>query len=139
MATASNRQHPLHSCRPVCEVEGRQGSGWGSQDLDSDGEHALPERRPPCPPSETLAEFGTYRFIEAHQKQHSVEVMCRVLGVARSGYYEWLREPVSKRGQEDARLLRLIRASFNASHGISGPHAFFLTFVKPGRHAANIE
>ena len=40
----------------------------------------------------------TYRFVEAHQKQHSVEVMCRVLGVARSGYYEWLREPVSKRG-----------------------------------------
>ena len=81
----------------------------------------------------------TYRFIEAHQKQHKVEVMCRVLRVARSGYYEWLREPVSKRGQEDARLLRLIRASFNASHGIYGAHASFLTFVKPGRHAANIE
>jgi hypothetical protein len=33
---------------------------WSSQDLvDSDGEHALPERRPPCPPSETLAESGT--------------------------------------------------------------------------------
>ena len=52
--------------------------------------------------------------------------MCRVLGVARSGYYEWLREPVSKRGQDDARLLRLIRASFNASHGIYGAPRVFL-------------
>jgi len=50
----------------------------------------------------------TYRFIEAHKNK--VEVMCRVLGVARNGYYEWLREHVSKRGQEQVRLLRLIRA-----------------------------
>ena len=74
----------------------------------------------------------TYRFIEAHQKQYSVEVMCRVLGVARSGYYEWLREPVSKRGQEDARLLRLIRASFNASHGIYGAPRVFLDLREAG-------
>jgi putative transposase len=73
-----------------------------------------------------------YRFIEAHQKQHSVEMMCRVLGVARSGYYEWLREPVSKRGQEDARLLRLIRASFNASHGIYGAPRVFLDLREAG-------
>ena len=74
----------------------------------------------------------TYRFIEAHQKRYSVEVMCRVLGVARSGYYEWLREPVSKRGQEDARLLRLIRASFNASHGIYGAPRVFLDLREAG-------
>ena len=68
----------------------------------------------------------TYKFIEAHQKQYSVEVMCRVLGVARSGYYAWLREPISKRNQEDARLLRLIRASFDASHDIYGAPRVFL-------------
>ena len=73
-----------------------------------------------------------YKFIEAHQKQHKVEMMCRVLGVARSGYYEWLREPVSKRGQEDARLLRLIRASFNASHGIYGAPRVFLDLREAG-------
>jgi len=31
--------------------------------------------------------------------------MCRVLGVAPSGYYEWLQEPLSNRAREDARLL----------------------------------
>lgn len=74
----------------------------------------------------------TYKFIEAHQKQYSVEVMCRVLGVARSGYYAWLREPISKRGQEDARLLKLIRASFNASHGIYGAPRVFLDLREAG-------
>lgn len=73
-----------------------------------------------------------YKFIEAHREQHGVEVMCRVLGVARSGYYAWLREPVSKRGQEDARLLRLIRASFNASHGIYGAPRVFLDLREAG-------
>jgi putative transposase len=63
----------------------------------------------------------TYEFIKAHRNQFSVQEMCRVLEVAPSGYYDWLKQPVSNRAQEDARLLRLIRASYAASHGISGP------------------
>ncbi len=39
----------------------------------------------------------TYQFIEAHSHQFPVQVMCRVLGVAPSGYYEWLKHPISKR------------------------------------------
>jgi len=46
--------------------------------------------------------------------------MCPLLGVARAGYYAWLDHPISDRGQEDARLLQLIRTSFIASHGIYG-------------------
>jgi putative transposase len=61
-----------------------------------------------------------YRFMEAHHEEFSVQTMCRVLGVARAGYYDWLKHPISNRAQEDARLLRLIRASFVASHGIYG-------------------
>lgn len=61
-----------------------------------------------------------YKFIEAHSDEHSVEFMCRLLGVARAGYYAWLQKPISDRVQEDARLLKLIRASFIASHGIYG-------------------
>jgi len=59
-----------------------------------------------------------YEFIKAHQHQFSVEIMCPLLEVTRSGYYKWLKNPVSKRAQEDARLLRLIRASFVASQGV---------------------
>ena len=49
---------------------------------------------------------------------YSVQAKCRVPAVAPSGYYKWLQQPVSRRSQEDARLLRLIRALFVAGHGI---------------------
>jgi len=58
--------------------------------------------------------------------------MCRVLAVAPSGYYEWLQQPISNRAQEDARLLRLIRASFVASHGIYGAPRVFLDLREAG-------
>lgn len=61
-----------------------------------------------------------YKFIEAHSQEFSIKTMCRLLGVARAGYYAWLNNPVSDRAQEDARMLKLIRASFVASHGIYG-------------------
>ena len=73
-----------------------------------------------------------YKFMDAHRDQYSVEMMCRVLGVARSGFYDWLKEPLSNRAQEDARLLRLIRASFAASHGIYGAPRVFLDLREAG-------
>jgi putative transposase len=63
---------------------------------------------------------SAYEFIKAHRDRYSVQMMCRVLEVAQSGYYDWLLQPISNRAQEDARLLRLIRASFVASQGIYG-------------------
>src|SRR6185436_9602238 len=73
-----------------------------------------------------------YAFIKANRKQHSVQEMCRVLGVAPSGYYDWLKQPLSDRAREDARLLRLIRASFVASHGIYGAPRVFLDLREAG-------
>ena len=57
---------------------------------------------------------------------------CRVLGVAPSGYYEWIAHPISNRAQEDVRLLRLIRSSFTASHGIYGAPRVFLDLREAG-------
>ena len=59
----------------------------------------------------------TYEFIKAHRDRYSVQALCRILDVAPSGYYEWLKQPLSNRAQEDARLLRLIRASFSGEPG----------------------
>ena len=74
----------------------------------------------------------TYEFIKANRDKHSVEAMCRILEVAPSGYYDWLKQPISYRGQEDARLLRLIRAWFVASHGIYGAPRVFLDLREAG-------
>lgn len=47
-----------------------------------------------------------YGFIKANRGQYSVQLMCRVLEVAPSGYYAWLQQPLSNHAQADARLLR---------------------------------
>jgi hypothetical protein len=52
-----------------------------------------------------------YKFIESNRREFSVEAMCKILEVTPSGYYEWLKKPISDRAMEDARLVRLIRAS----------------------------
>ncbi len=46
--------------------------------------------------------------------------MCRVFRLHRSGFYAWLRQPLSARSQEDQRLLTLIKASYVASGGTYG-------------------
>jgi putative transposase len=75
---------------------------------------------------------STYEFIKTNRDKFSVQTMCRVLGVGPSGYYEWLTHPISNRAQEDARLLRLIRASFTASQGIYGVPRVFLDLREAG-------
>ena len=75
---------------------------------------------------------STYEFIKAHRDRYSVQMLCRVLEVAVSGYYDWLTQPISDHAQEDARLLRLIRASFIASHGIYGAPRVFLDLREAG-------
>lgn len=61
-----------------------------------------------------------YRCIQAHRGQYSLGLMCRVLGVSRSGYYAWrTRRPAPKR-QADAALVRTIRELHAASHGRYG-------------------
>ncbi len=59
-------------------------------------------------------------------------MMCRVLEVAPSGHYEWVLQPISNRAQENARLLRLIRASFAASDGVYGAPRVFLDLREAG-------
>jgi hypothetical protein len=34
-----------------------------------------------------------YAFIKAHRREFDTAVLCRLLDVSRSGFYEWLRTP----------------------------------------------
>jgi len=58
--------------------------------------------------------------------------MCRVLKVARSGFYQWLHRPLSNRAIEDQRLLVLIRTSYAASSGVYGAPRIFLDLREVG-------
>ena len=73
-----------------------------------------------------------YKFIDAHRAQYSVKLMCHVLEVTRAGFYAWCKKPLSNRSLEDTRLLRLIRPSFAASHGIYGAPRVFLDLREAG-------
>ena len=42
-----------------------------------------------------------YQFIDLHKRRYPVEVMCKVLAVAPSGYYEWVNRPLSDHAIED--------------------------------------
>jgi len=73
-----------------------------------------------------------YEFIKSNQHKYDTRMMCRLMGVARSGYYAWLKKPESDRAIEDKRLLRLIRASFAASQGVYGAPRVFLDLREAG-------
>ncbi|HHF9884053.1 IS3 family transposase [Citrobacter sp. FDAARGOS_156] len=61
-----------------------------------------------------------YRFINEHRTVWGVMTMCRVLDVARAGFYVWLHNPVSARDKDNQRLLTLIRDSYSLSGGVYG-------------------
>ena len=56
-----------------------------------------------------------YGFIARHRSVWPTRTMCRVLAVSHSGFYEWMDRAPSQRSQDDSRLTRLIRESFELS------------------------
>ena len=61
-----------------------------------------------------------YACIREHEGAFTVVLMCRVLGVSRTGYYAWRQRPPSPRVQTDTRLRVAIRAIHAATHGRYG-------------------
>lgn len=61
-----------------------------------------------------------YAFIRAHRREFGVRAMCRVLRVHFSGFYAWLKEPLSHRAQQDARQTELIRQAWADSGKVYG-------------------
>lgn len=53
--------------------------------------------------------MSCYRLIEAERTYFPVYLMCRLLGVSRSGYYDWSGRAPSRRSLQDAALTEKIR------------------------------
>jgi putative transposase len=58
--------------------------------------------------------------VKKHQNQYPVEVLCKVLGVSRSGFYKWLGRCPSKRSVRREKLLMEIKTVHKESHGNYG-------------------
>jgi putative transposase len=61
-----------------------------------------------------------YRLISAEKARTPVSMSCRLLGVSRSGYYEWAANAPSERDLTDAWLTERIRAIHTAHRGVYG-------------------
>ncbi|MEN9842924.1 MAG: hypothetical protein RLZZ612_753 [Pseudomonadota bacterium] len=70
--------------------------------------------------------------MQAHQRQFRFTSMCRVLKVHRSGYYAWLREPLSARAKANEKLTTQIREFYDQSMGIYGSPRIFCDLKEAG-------
>ena len=61
-----------------------------------------------------------YQFIHSQRTQHRITLMCRILDVSRSGYYDWLDRPESARSQRHNSLKEQIKAIHEENHEIYG-------------------
>lgn len=61
-----------------------------------------------------------YAFVAEHRGQFSVRAMCRCLRIQPSGFYAWLKAPLSKRAREDARQTELLKEAWVESGKIYG-------------------
>jgi putative transposase len=61
-----------------------------------------------------------YAFVAQHRPLFSVRAMCRCLRIHPSGFYAWLKNPLSNRTREDVRQTELIRRAWKESGKVYG-------------------
>ena len=61
-----------------------------------------------------------YAFIEGHRPFFRVRPMCRILKVHHSGFYAWLKEPLSNKAKDDRRLTGLLKQAWLESGCVYG-------------------
>jgi putative transposase len=61
-----------------------------------------------------------YQFVAAQASEYPVTMLCRVLGLARSGYYAWRKRPLSTRAHQDKQLGEQIQRIFTNSRQTYG-------------------
>lgn len=75
-------------------------------------------------------------MIKANIKHHSVRMMCRLLSVSASGYYDWRERPPSRRDQENTVLTGKIKAIFDDEHNRAGAKRIEKRLKKEGSPAS---
>jgi putative transposase len=63
---------------------------------------------------------SSFKLIDAERADYPVALLCRMLGVSKSGYYAWRSRPPSERRQQDALLTEKIREIHSRSRETYG-------------------
>ena len=73
-----------------------------------------------------------FSFIQAEKAELGVAMLCQVLGVSRSGFYEWCRRPQSARDVEDERLKVLVHEAHRQGRTFYGSPRVHRALKKQG-------
>ena len=63
-----------------------------------------------------------YAWIKQHRDSFPVAIMCDVLNVSPSGYYDAMDRPPSERTKRHERIQQAVQQAHAESHGIYGSH-----------------
>ncbi len=81
--------------------------------------------------------MSLYRLIDEESDRQPVSRLCRTLGVTRSGFYDWPRQPLSDRALADWLLAEQIRGIFEESEQTRcGPPARSITATKARQYTS---
>jgi len=61
-----------------------------------------------------------YQFIRDHEDQYPITLIADVLGVSRSGYYDWYDRPMSERATKHLEMCKQVRDTFDEYDEIYG-------------------
>jgi putative transposase len=79
-----------------------------------------------------------FLFIAAEKANHPILLLCRVVGVSRSGFHAWERRPPSDRDLADAWLVERIRALHRESRETYGARRVHRALRHPGVRAGRM-
>lgn len=75
-----------------------------------------------------------FSFVTKHRAALRIPVLCEVLGISRSGFYEWFCRRPSLRTRANEKLTGLILQSFEASDQINGSRRVWHDVLAWGEH-----
>ena len=78
----------------------------------------------------------SYQIIENQREVGIVETLCGALDVSVSGYYAWRKRQPSQYQQRDERLLKEIRAVYQAGRGLYGSPRIHAALHEQGMHCS---
>ena len=61
-----------------------------------------------------------FQFLKEHQKEYNIQKACKILGMSRSGFYDYLKRRKSNRAIENEALTEMIEDIFHEHQGRYG-------------------
>lgn len=73
-----------------------------------------------------------FEFMKKYEKELNVEKMAKILGVSRSGYYDFLKRGESVRSEENRRLKTKIKEIYSMNRGVYGSPRIHAEMIAQG-------